>query len=69
MPKYHFEIVDGYTIEDPVGLDCKSEDQALEIARSIARQIEIDVKNSGARKVSVKTDEGQEVHKVPIKGT
>lgn len=25
MPKFHFEIVDGYKTEDPVGLDCKSE--------------------------------------------
>lgn len=67
MPRFHFEIVDGYTIEDPVGMDCKSEDQALEVAQSIARQIEIDVKNSGARNISVKTDDGIEVHKVPVK--
>ena len=27
MPKFHFEIVDGYKIEDPVGLDCKNDEQ------------------------------------------
>jgi uncharacterized protein DUF6894 len=67
MPKYHFEIVDGYTIEDPVGMDCKSQAQAIEVAKNIARQIEKDVKDSGARKVSVKTDDGTEIHKVPVK--
>ena len=52
MPRFHFEIVDGYTIEDPVGLDCKSEADALTVAHAIARQIEIDVKDCGARKIS-----------------
>lgn len=28
MPKFHFEIVDGYKIEDSVGMDCKNEEQA-----------------------------------------
>ena len=38
MPKFHFEIVDGYKIEDPVGLDCKNEEQAKRVAQDIARQ-------------------------------
>lgn len=67
MPRFHFEIVDGITIEDPVGMDCKSEAQAIDVARSIARQIELDVKNSGARKILVKADDGHEVHKEPVK--
>jgi hypothetical protein len=33
MPKFHFEIVDGYMIEDPVGLDCKNEEQAKKRSR------------------------------------
>ena len=28
MPKFHFEIVDGYTIEDPRGLELPTEQQA-----------------------------------------
>jgi hypothetical protein len=28
MPVYHFNIVDGVTLEDPVGLDCKSDTDA-----------------------------------------
>lgn len=67
MPKFHFEIVDGTKIEDPVGMDCKSEAQAIEVAQSIARQIEIDVKGSGVRNILVKTDDGQEVHQEPVK--
>jgi hypothetical protein len=43
MPKFHFEIVDGYKIEDPVGLDCKSEEQARTVAKDIARQIAADL--------------------------
>jgi xanthine/CO dehydrogenase XdhC/CoxF family maturation factor len=67
MPKFHFEIVDGYKIEDPVGLDCKSENQAKEIAASIARQIAIDVGPEAARQVVVVDDDGAEIHKVPVK--
>ena len=64
---FNFEIVDGYKIEDPVGLDCKSEDQAREVAASIARQIAIDVGTEAARSVSLVDEQGSEVHKVPVK--
>jgi len=67
MPRFHFEIINGFKIEDPVGMDCKSEAQARQVAADIARQIAIDVKDSGARHVSVKTDEGNEVHKEPVR--
>jgi hypothetical protein len=67
MPKSHFEIVDGYKIEDPVGMDLKSEDQAKQLATDIARQIAIDVKDSDARKVVVKDEAGSHVHQVPVK--
>ncbi len=32
MPIYHFDIADGVRLEDPVGLDCKSEGEAKEAA-------------------------------------
>jgi hypothetical protein len=66
MPRYHFEIVDGIRIEDPVGIDLKTEAQAMELAENIARQIAIDVGPTSARKVVVVDDGGQELHKVPI---
>ena len=66
MPRFHFEIVNGIRIEDPVGLFCKSEDQAKQVARDIARQIAIDVQNSGVRKVVVTTDEGLSIYETPV---
>ena len=58
MAKYHFEIVDRYKIEDRVGLDCKSESQAQQVAQNIAKQILIDVGPNAARKVVVVDDAG-----------
>jgi hypothetical protein len=46
-------------------MDC-SEDQAKQVARSIARQIAIDVGTRHARKVVVVDDEGSEVHEEPV---
>jgi hypothetical protein len=66
MPKFHFEIVDGYKIEDPVDLDCKNE-QAKKVAEDIARQIAIDVGSTAARNVVVVDDGGAEVYKAPVK--
>lgn len=66
MPRYHFEIVDGFKLEDPVGLVCKSEDQARQVAEDIARQIVIDVGENCARKVVVVDDEGAEIYKTRI---
>jgi hypothetical protein len=69
MPRFHFEIIDGYTVEDPVGLECRSEAQAIEVAEAIAYLIEADVKRTRERKVSIKTHEGREIHKLPIRAS
>jgi hypothetical protein len=69
MPRFHFEIIDGYTVEDPVGLECKSEAHAIEVAQAIACLIEIDVKSARERKVSIKTNDGREIHKLPIRAS
>jgi hypothetical protein len=66
MPRFHFEIVDGVRIEDPVGMELKSEEQARQLAGNIARQIAIDVADSEARNVVVKKDDGSHVHEVPV---
>jgi hypothetical protein len=66
MPRFHFEIINGVRIEDPVGLECKSEDQARQVAGDIARQIAIDVGTEPARQVVVVDDEGLEIHKVAV---
>jgi hypothetical protein len=65
MPRFHFDIVDGVEIRDPVGMDC-SEDQAKQVARSIARQIAIDVGTRHARKIVVVDEGGAKVHEEPV---
>ena len=67
MPRFHFEIVDGYKIEDPVGLDCKNEEQARTVARDIARHLATDVTGAEDRSVVVGDDDGVEVFKAPVK--
>jgi hypothetical protein len=66
MPRFHFEIINGVKIKDPVGMEC-SEDQARQVAGSIARQIAIDVGTSHARKVVVVDEHGTEVHEEPVR--
>ncbi|MDB5655847.1 MAG: hypothetical protein JWQ94_3460 [Tardiphaga sp.] len=66
MPKYHFEIVDGYRLEDPVGVECSSEDQARTVANDIAKQIAQDIESQSPRNVVVVDDHGEEVYKTPI---
>ncbi|MDB5616022.1 hypothetical protein [Tardiphaga sp.] len=68
MTKYHFEIVDGYRLEDPVGFELPSEDQARAVAQEIAKQIAIDISSESTRNVVVVDEDGKEVFKTPIKG-
>ena len=66
MSRYHFEIVDGFKIEDPVGFECTSEHQARQLADDIARQIAIDVGTTAARKVVVIDDDGTEIYRSAV---
>ena len=54
MPKFHFEIVDGYTIEDPRGIELPTEQQAERIAEEMAKQIAIDAEDRSLTDVVVK---------------
>ena len=68
MPIFHFDIADGVRLEDPVGLDCKSEHEAKQAAELIARQIAIDlVADDEERAVVVVNEAGSEICKVPVK--
>ena len=68
MPIFHFDIADGVRIEDPVGLDCRSENDAKQTADLIARQIAIDVADGSEDRTVVVIDEaGSEIYTVPIK--
>jgi hypothetical protein len=67
MPKYHFEIVDDFRLEDPIGQDCSSDAQARDVAERMARQIAEDIqREDSARKVVVLDDHGGEVYKAQI---
>lgn len=67
MPKYHFEIVDGFRLEDPIGQECHSDAQAKTMAEKIARQIADDIRRDDHdRNVIVLDDNGDEVCKTPI---
>jgi hypothetical protein len=65
MPRFHFDIIDGIKIKDPIGMDC-SEDQARQVAQNIARQIAVDVGTQPARRVVVLDEEGATIHEEPV---
>lgn len=67
MPRFHFEIIDGYTLKDPAGMELPTEQAAKKVAHEIAKQISIDVEDAGLKDVVVKTDNGKEIYKAPIK--
>jgi hypothetical protein len=68
MPVYQFKIVDGVTLEDPVGLDCESDTDAKTKANFFAQQIAIDLDGDDeARCVIVVDENGTEIHKAPVK--
>jgi len=68
MPIFHFDIADGVRLEDPVGLDCKTEQDAKVTADLIARQIAIDLDDGQEDRVVVVVDEfGAEIYKAAVK--
>jgi hypothetical protein len=67
MPTYHFEIVDGVKLADPVGVGCKNDHQARIVANQIAKQIAIDVETEGKRNVVVVDERGDEIYTTPVK--
>jgi hypothetical protein len=68
MPIFHFDIADGIRLEDPVGLDCRSETDAKRTAELIARQIAVDLDDGNEDRSVVVVDEaGSEIFKTPVK--
>jgi uncharacterized protein DUF6894 len=68
MPIFHFDIADGVRLEDPVGLDCKSEHDAKRTADLIARQIAMDLGDDNEPRSVVVVDEtGSEIYSAPVK--
>jgi hypothetical protein len=68
MPIFHFDIADGVRLEDPVGLDCKSEHDARRTADLIARQLAADLGcDHEPRAVVVVDEDGSEIYTAPVK--
>jgi hypothetical protein len=68
MPIFHFDIADGVRLQDPVGLDCKSEQDARMTADLIARQIALDLDDGREGRGVVVVDEfGVEIYKAPVR--
>jgi hypothetical protein len=68
MPIFHFDIADGVRLQDPVGMDCESEQHARKTAELIARQIAIDVHGGNRDRAVLVIDEaGTEIYKTPVR--
>lgn len=69
MPIFHFDIEDGFRLEDPVGLECPDEEVARYTAEQMARQIAIDLGADDEQRTVVVIDEtGHEICKVEVAG-
>ncbi len=68
MPIFHFDIADGFRLEDPVGLDCACAGDARKTADLIAHHIALDiVSDNQDRCVVVVDEEGEEIYKVLVR--
>jgi hypothetical protein len=67
MARFHFEIVDGYILPDPSGMELPTEEAAKKVAREIANQISNDNDDPGLTDVVVKNGDGEEIYNAPIK--
>ena len=66
MPKFHFPIVDGTRLDDPVGVELPNKARAAEHAETIARHMS-NLGHKTQRNVVALDDEGLEVHKAPVR--
>lgn len=66
MPRFHFPIVNGHRLEDPVGIELADSDAARSHARTIARHVG-DVGNNTPRNVLAEDEHGDQVAKAAVK--
>jgi hypothetical protein len=67
MPHYYFDVRNGRTHKDSLGLDCGDDNGAIEKARLIATQIATDTPQLIHRHVTVLNDAGDEIFEAPIR--
>jgi hypothetical protein len=67
MPRYYFDLCNGYRLADPSGVDCRDEEEAMATAAVIAREIAADASpGSAQRRVAVLDESGKKIASVPI---
>lgn len=66
MPKYHFPIVDGTKLEDPVGIELPDTAAARQHAERVAEYVE-STRPRKPRTVIAVDDSGEELHRAPVK--
>lgn len=64
MPRFHFPIIDGTRLDDPLGIELPDAEEA----RKHAHRIASNMPTKNVRHVSVIDENGEEVHKVPVNG-
>lgn len=67
MPHYYFDIRNGRSHRDSLGLDCRDDNGAIAKAKFIATQIAIDTPQLNHRRVAVLNDAGDEIFETPIR--
>jgi hypothetical protein len=65
MPKFHFPIVDGTRLEDPVGANLAGDKEAAKHAEDIARHVS-NLGHKKQRHVLAIDEAGTEVHKADV---
>lgn len=62
MPRFHFPIIDGTRLEDPVGIEFPDADAARAHAEAIAKHMP----TNKERHITVVNDAGDEVHQISV---
>lgn len=65
MPRFHFPIVNGHRLEDPVGVDLPDDDAARKHAKTIARHV-ADSGSKKPRNVVAEDERGAQVGKAAV---
>jgi hypothetical protein len=67
MPRYYFKVIDGMTLNDPSGMDCRDDPDAVAKTKIIAHQIATQAPPvSQPRRIAILDEDGNEVSIVPV---
>jgi hypothetical protein len=69
MSRYFFDVKNGHRLVDPSGLDCRDDQEAIENATMIARQIANDAPPNGPRHIVVLNSDREEISRIAITQT